>query len=181
VTGSVSLLDAPKQVAVNVDANVADDLGIGRLFERIGELVINLLDEEGGAHEGHAIRDHIGKSDAQLKNATRNTVKKILGIWVWKDQIGSFSSLTAANKLVNATLANNRALIKDIIEGRIGGGIAEAWFDAPTGYQSYLSKPEAEIEIRTTYGVRVVLVRDGSAKQGFRIKTAYPIYEPGKL
>jgi HK97 family phage portal protein len=181
VTGSVSLLDAPEQVAVNVDANVADDLGIGRLFERIGELVINLLDEEGGAHEGHAIRDHIGKSDAQLKNATRNTVKKILGIWVWKDQIGSFSSLTAANKLVNATLANNRALIKDIIEGRIGGGIAEAWFDAPTGYQSYLSKPEAEIEIRTTYGVRVVLVRDGSAKQGFRIKTAYPIYEPGKL
>jgi hypothetical protein len=33
VTGSVSLLDAPEQVAVNVDANVADDLGIGRLFE----------------------------------------------------------------------------------------------------------------------------------------------------
>ena len=178
VAGSVSLLSDAEQVALNIDPNVASDVGLGGIFQSVAEVLVNLLDEEGGNHKGHTIRDHVGKSDAQLKNATRDTVKKLLGVWVWKDEIGSFSSLTAADKLVNATLSLNQQLVRDIIDGLIGGGVAEAWFSTPTGYQSYLPKYDAAIEIRTTYGVRVVIVGDKNAPRGFRIKTAYPIYKP---
>jgi hypothetical protein len=156
-------------------------VGAGDLLHHIADFFIDLLDEEGGPHKGHTYRDHVGKSDTQLESATRDTIKRIAGAMVWKDEIGSFSSLSAANRLVNATLSLNEQLVRNIVEGAIGGGVAEAWFSTPTGYQSYLPKYDAAIEIRTTYGVRVVIVRDKNAPRGFRIKTAYPIHQPGNL
>jgi hypothetical protein len=176
VTGSVSLLGDAEQVALNIDPNVATDVGLADLFQSVADVLVNLLDEEGGAHDGHAIREHVGKSDAQLIRATELSKTKLGDRWYWKDEIGSFSSLEAANKLVNATLSRNRGLLESLIAGKVNGGVATAFFPYVTGYQSYAPKFNSTVQIRDTNGVRIVLVRDTTSKNGFRIKTAYPFY-----
>ncbi|ARN83678.1 hypothetical protein B1812_14965 [Methylocystis bryophila] len=91
------------------------------------------------------------------------------GIGVWEDRVGSFSSLAAANKLVNSTLAQNASVVDDVATGRVGGAKIESWFKSPTGYESYKPDLRAQPTIRDTFGVRVVLKHDSQSSRGFRI------------
>ena len=149
--------------------------GKGGQFRPKSEFLVDLAEEEGGAHGGHAISKHVGKSPEYLIRASENS-KIYAGLWkAWQDRIGSFSSLAAANKLVNSTLAQNASVVDDVAAGRIEAATIESWFNSPTGYESYKPKFESQATIRDTFGVRVRLKHDSKLERGFRIVTAFPI------
>jgi hypothetical protein len=93
---------------------------------------------------------------------------------VW-EAFGSFTSLQSAGKLVNATLSKNAAVVDRIARGELGGAAIKAWFDAPTGYESFAPRKAAQLAIRATSGVRVILRHDARSSRGFSIVTAFPI------
>lgn len=87
---------------------------------------------------------------------------------------GSFSSLEAANKLVNATIARNQAKIDLIVSGVSPREELDAEFNSITGYEAYARAERSRAYIRDTYGVRVVVVRDFRMEKGYRVDTAFP-------
>ncbi len=166
---------ASDDVALNLPGDIADavDLAITRIQESV--FGVDLAEDEGGPHDGHAIRDHVGKTDANLsERSVRNCIR--IGPWGFrKPSIGSFQSLTAANKLVNSTLSQNRGLVDEVVAGKELDAVLEAWFKTPTGKEAYAPKFSSSVEIRDTFGVRILIKRDRSSRRGFRIFTAFPI------
>ena len=136
---------------------------------------VDLAEEEHGLHRGHAIRDHVGKSDENLKQRSLKARISFGLFQLWKPRIGTFPSLGAANKLVNSALSQNSNVIDDVISGRRSQAVLEAWFKTPTGKEAFAPKFNSSTVIRDTYGVRVLIKRDRESTRGFRIFTAYPI------
>lgn len=132
-----------------------------------------MADEE--AQGNHAIARHVGRSKERLpQRADRNRI----GIGkrgLWEDRIGSFTSLTTANNLVPSTLARNSFIVKEVIAGKQRFAKIEAWFETPTGYESYRRRLQDPAIIRETFGVSVIMIHDSHRSKGFRVKTAYPI------
>jgi HK97 family phage portal protein len=59
---------------------------------------VDLIEEEGGSHQGHAISDHVGKTENNLSERSLRNRYRIGALGFWKKRIGSFLSLTSANK-----------------------------------------------------------------------------------
>lgn len=93
---------------------------------------ISLADEEGGQHRGHTIREHVGRSRTSLIRRVRRERTRILFITVGRRRDGSLSSLSSANRLVNATLAQNRAIVDEVASGRRRRAFVRGWFRSPT-------------------------------------------------
>jgi hypothetical protein len=136
---------------------------------------LDLAEEEHGLHRGHTIRDHVGKSDENLKQRSLRARISFGLFQLWKPRIGTFPSLGAANKLVNSALSQNTNVVDDVISGRRSHAVLEAWFKTPTGKEAFAPKFNSSTVIRDTYGVRVLIKRDRESTRGFRIFTAYPI------
>jgi len=125
---------------------------------------------------GHAIEGHVGKSEEFLLARARR-----LALDAERDgfadgiRVGSFSSLDAANKLVNATIAQNAAQVDLVTGGRSGRQELDSYFGAPTGYEAYARTERSQPYIRDTYRVRVVIVPDGRVTKGFRVDSAFPM------
>ncbi|MCQ4189697.1 RNase A-like domain-containing protein [Methylocystis suflitae] len=136
---------------------------------------VDLAEEERGPHDGHTIRDHVGKSDENLKQRSAITRTRVGPLGFWKPRIGSFHSLAAANKLVNSALSQNAALVEEVVKGGREAAILEAWFDTPTGKEAFAPKFNSSTTIRETFGVRILIRHDGAWPRGFRIFTAFPI------
>jgi hypothetical protein len=167
-------LSAGVQSAFNVDANVASDAG--RLIEPAGEIgFVDLLEEQGGAHRGHAYSEHVGKSEQYLIRRLEGNRIRVLDFGIWEDRIGSFTSLEGANKLVNATLSQHQNVVEEVAAGVRNGAALNAWFSGPTGYESFAATVRSQPVVRKTTGVRVVIVHSPLSPRGFRIKTAFPI------
>jgi uncharacterized protein len=166
--------EAGDQSAFNVDPNVSSDASSFRTPAADSGL-IDLLEEQGGDHGGHAYSDHVGKTREYLIRQTEDSRRQYGRIGVWKDRVGSFSSLEAGNKLVNATLAQNFIPVDDVAVGRRSRATIESWFGAPTGYESYAPTFHSRPTIRETWGVRVVLRHDPKSPRGFRVFTSFPI------
>jgi len=117
--------------------------GKGGQFRPKTEFLVDLAEEEGGAHRGHAIREHVGKSREYLIRRVENSRWRLGRLAFWEDRVGSFPSLGAANKLVNSTLAQNASVVDDVVSGKTRGAAIETWFKSPTGYESYkpISRP----------------------------------------
>jgi hypothetical protein len=94
----------------------------------------------------------------------------------WADGLreGSFPSLEAANKLVNSTIARNPDKVDKVVNGLSGKENLDAVFGSPTGSEAYAATERSQPYIRKTYGVRVVIVRDGQSEKGYRVETAFP-------
>ena len=90
-------------------------------------------------------------------------------------RIGSFSSLEAANKLVNATVAQNPDKVERVTSGSSPRQELEARFDSPTGYEAYARTERSQPYIRNTNGVVVVIVPDARTAKGYRVDTAFPV------
>lgn len=85
--------------------------------------------------------------------------------------VTTFSNRTEAERFVGETLRRNAAGIWRWLHGRSEHPLpVSARFGEPTGRAMFSQKSAAE----TVHGVRVVLVKDGRAPMGYRIKTAYP-------
>jgi hypothetical protein len=139
-----------------------------------GPFRLDYTEEERGLHDGHTIRDHVGKSDENLKQRSARTRTSVGPIGFWKPRIGSFHSLSAANRLVNSALSQNAALVEEVVKGGREAAILEAWFDTPTGKEAFAPKFNSSTTIRETFGVRILIRHDGASPRGFRIFTAFP-------
>lgn len=88
---------------------------------------------------------------------------------------GSFSSIQAANSLVNATLARNATIVEAVASGHSSDAFVTAEFGSITGTEAYRSSPLGEPHIRATTGVGVKIHHDPKQLKGFRVLTAYPL------
>jgi hypothetical protein len=139
-------------------------------------LPIDLLDEE--ARGGHAIAEHVGKTQAFLLEGVREAALAVaLGGFEVKGGLrsGSFPSLEAANKLVNATVSQNPEKVGVVVNGLLPIAVLEAQFGSPTGYEAFAKTERSKPFIRETNGVRVIILRDRNSPRGFRVLTAFPI------
>lgn len=89
---------------------------------------------------------------------------------------GSFSSLEAANKLVNSTIGQNQARVDRVASGTVQYDAIEQPFESPTGYEGYIRSTYSQAELRDTYGVKVVISHDPNSSRGYRIVTAFPVH-----
>jgi hypothetical protein len=136
---------------------------------------IDLLEEQ--RLGGHAIEGHVGKSQQFLLNRARQLALSAerKGDFVDGIRVGSFSSLEAANRLVNGTIAQNPAKIERVTSGQSPREELTGSFDSITGYEAYARTERSQPYIRDTDGVVVVIVRDRQAEKGYRVDSAFPV------
>ncbi len=135
---------------------------------------IDLLEEE--ARGGHAMEKHVGKSDEYLLNRVRT--ERVSG-FIFTEGLqaaSSFSSLPAANKLVNATLSSNSDVVDAVVSGERGNKLAAIirLFGTPTGKQAFANSGRSQPYMREAYGMKAIIRRDSSSPNGFLIFDAYP-------
>ncbi len=127
---------------------------------------IDILEEE--SRGAHTFERHVGKSDDYLRRRLENESR---------GAASSFTSIEAANKLINATIANNKDKVDRVVKGQESRDTLEWKFGSPTGYQMYKDSASSQARHRDTYWVRVVVERDVSNPRGFRLVTALPFNE----
>jgi len=136
---------------------------------------IDLLEEQ--RLGGHAIEGHVGKSHEFLLNRAREYALSAerKGDFFDGIRVGSFSSLEAANRLVNGTIAQNPVKVERVASGQSPKEELTGRFDSITGYEAYGRTERAQPYIRDTDGVMVVIVRDRQAAKGYRVDSAFPV------
>ena len=138
----------------------------------VGGRPVDILEEE--ANGGHTVRQHVGKSEQYLLARVRSEEGQFGIFTISRKRAGSFPSVEAAEKLVNATLAQNADTVAAVAGGRSSGAFVTSEFDTATGIEAYARTPRSEPYIRTTYGVGVLIAHDRRSRNGFRVITAYP-------
>lgn len=132
---------------------------------------------------GRARRSHLRAARQQPEEYLRARVlgsrRNVLGILsVGRKRAGSFSSVEAANKLVNSTLSQNQARVDAFVQGRFPMSLsfmyAHADFDSPTGYEAYAPNDRSQPTMRTTYGVTVLIRRTDRNERGYYVHSAWP-------
>jgi hypothetical protein len=135
---------------------------------------IDLRDEEAPIGRGHAIREHVGKSDAELSAQMIRKTARIANVYDRRE--GSFDSIESANDLVNRVLdaPENAARIADVVSGKEPVDLITSDFGFDTGRELYRLDPDTEPYMRVTNGVGVVIRFDPTKPRGYSIVTAYP-------
>jgi len=161
------------------------DTGFGNLLVPVQApgrtgLPIDLTEEE--AQGGHTIERHVAKPIEYLKaRVLGNRINIPLLGALGEKRAGSFTSLEAANKLVNMTVAAN----KDVVDAFVAGGVLHALpmqyifltTSRPTGYEAYAPNERSQPVIRDTFGVFVELWRSNKSSKGYYVLRAMPINE----
>lgn len=164
--------DGGQWTRIGGDGSVAaETIPIGSSTRRRG-YPIDLLEEE--QNGGHTIAAHVGKSAQHLLARVRAGRAFFGFATVALRRDGSFPSLEAANKLVNATIAQNQSVVELVASGILDEEFITATFPSRTGIEAYRPGERASPYLRDTYGVGVVIVHDPNASNGFRVITAYP-------
>lgn len=133
---------------------------------------VDLLEEERSG--GHTYRQHVGMSEEALKDRVRASILADPDPERHSIRSGSFTSLDAASKLVDATLARNRNILDLVAAGTIREQRVDADFSSLTGYEAYAPTIRSQPRVREAYGVGVYIRHDPSARNGFRVISAYP-------
>jgi hypothetical protein len=137
---------------------------------------IDLRDEEAPIGKGHAISEHVGKSDVELLAQMIGKTWRSAGVYDRRE--GSFDSIESANYLVNSALDAPKNVAE--VAAVASGIVRNQWLitlDIPgsvTGRELYRSSPDTEPYMRVTDGVGVVIQYDPTRPRGYRIVTAYP-------
>lgn len=145
-----------------------------------GNYGINLLDDE-GKNGAHTIKKHVHKNDEALLSEAKREQMRLLRAYVagrigyGEIRLGSFPSVESANKLVNATLSDNRGLVELFLLGPNDRLTIQTYFSVPIGREAYAKQIWNSFQIRDAYGVRMVLLKDPTAAKGYRVHTSYPI------
>lgn len=151
------------------------DTGAGtRLAQAEGTRRYSVILAEEEARGGHAMRMHVGKSDAELLATLRAMRIDTPFVTIAKDAHGSFASLESANDFVNRVLEAHAPMV-DLVAS---GAKSEAWlpqrFGYPTGRESFRPDAFAEPYMRPTYSVGVFIEHDARSPRGYTVITAYP-------
>lgn len=142
-----------------------------------GGYPVDILEED--MVGGHTFARHIGKPDEYLRARIFGSRTNIAGIiTTGKKRAGSFTSLEAANKLVNSVLAENRDKIDAFVAIKFPFILPVLYLNAdlarPTGYEAYAPDDRAYPQMRTTYGVTIRLIRTAVSKKGYHVHSAWP-------
>jgi HK97 family phage portal protein len=141
---------------------------------------VDLLEEQ--ALGGHTWQRHIAKPEEYLKariTGSRVNIPLIGG--VGEKRAGSFTSLEAANKLVNATISRpeNQVRLEALLRGGVANALPFTYLDAdfptPTGYEAFSPRPGVQPAIRTAYGVKVRVWRTNRTPRGWYVDSAWPL------
>mgnify|MGYP000848348417 CR=1 FL=1 len=138
---------------------------------------LDILGED--ALGGHTYERHVGKSEEYLKARIVGSRTNVAGIFtVGERRAGSFTSLEAANKLINSTLAQNGNRVDAVAAGRFPPSLpfmfVFADFDSPTGYEAFAPNDRAQPRMRPTYGVTVFIRRTSASEKGYYVHSAWP-------
>ncbi|MGB9364932.1 MAG: RNase A-like domain-containing protein [Xanthobacteraceae bacterium] len=122
----------------------------------------------------HIIENHVAKTDEELKARIRESQWRGLVARGGMDRNGSFDSIESARDFISQTIANNPADV-----ARVAGGEEKtkflAWrFGYQTGREAILDAPDAEVRMRPTYEVGVLIAHDPRADFGYRVVNAFP-------
>ena len=124
---------------------------------------IDILEEE--SRGAHILKRHVGKNEDYLRR--RIETEDI-------DAAGSFTSVEAANKVINAAIKANKDKVRQVVTGQMSRAVLEWKPESITGYEMYKPSPNSQARRGDTYWVRVVIERDVSNPRGFRLVTALP-------
>jgi hypothetical protein len=138
-----------------------------------GGYPVDLLEER--ELGGHAIEGHVTSRQAVV-NAVRDGIDyaRRNGDSTADMRQSSFTSLEAANKLVNATISEHPDQVSRVVSGFSPKETLHSEFKTPTGFEAYAKDETSRIILSDTYAVRVVIVPDGRVVKGFRVDTAFP-------
>jgi len=134
-----------------------------------GRYFIDLAQEE--VLGGHTIQEHVGKSDEYLKNRVNDFQNENRKPPFYA---GTFTSIGAATKLVNATIAKYPTTVAAVASGLMSYATLDASFGSPTGQQAIGLSNSGSPYMDDTYGVKVIIVYDPNLLRGFKVHTAYP-------
>ncbi|MBY5934863.1 hypothetical protein KUV51_17780 [Tateyamaria omphalii] len=134
----------------------------------------DLLEHE--VRGGHTIAQHVGKSDDFLLRSVTTPRVRSPFLSLYRYRHGSFSSLEAARKLTNSNLANNAALVEDVVSGRRNRAFLTSEFSSPTGMEAFRmnQRRSSHVILRRTFGVGTVIEHAPDMPDGFIIITSYP-------
>jgi hypothetical protein len=163
------------QTALNVNPHVASDVAPDVTPAQGAGYPVYLAEQE--QQGGHTIERHVAKSEDYLIRRSEATRIKIGRTDQW-EAFGSFTSLQAAGKLVNSTIADNQEIVDRVAAPKDQRGLDQAEiekvFVQPTGYESYAQSGGAKFQIRPTYSVKVIIRHDENMKCGYRVVTSFP-------
>ena len=141
--------------------------------ERQGYPVDLLEERELG---GHTIERHVGRSNESLLNDVRQAQRYSRETGFSEElRVGSFSSLQSANRLVNSTLSQNADKVDSVASGLSSRERIDGQYSSVTGLEAYARNERSQVNLRATYGVRVIIVRDERSNKGYRVDTAFPV------
>ncbi len=140
---------------------------------------IDLRDQEAPGGIGHALKDHVGKSNYELLERIDNErYVEYFGnnrVVIYTTAIGTFRSIQDANAFVNDALRANMDTVNAVARGDLEKATIDHRIGSITGYESYRSGGDEPATIRQTFEVRVVLRNLPNSASGFGIRTAFPV------
>jgi hypothetical protein len=125
-----------------------DEDGAGVILAAEDGRPIDLLEEE--ARGGHAVRAHVGKSEEYLISRAWESARGRNVVLAEGIRMGSFSSVEAAERLVNSTIAQNTDLVNQVVRGEKEGAQLYASFRTATGSEAYLRNLQSSAYMRET-------------------------------
>ncbi|WP_246685388.1 RNase A-like domain-containing protein [Methylobacterium sp. WL103] len=149
-----------------------DDARIVHVSDDADRRYTVVLSEE-EARGGHTLREHVGKTDAEMMGrvlASRRTFP-VIDYGIRRD--GSFESVESASDYVNRTLEQNAAEVDDVATGKRSNAFITSRFGYRIGREAYTAG-QLEPYMRTTYGVGIFILHEPRSPRGYRIYTAYP-------
>ena len=164
------------RVAINLPrGTISDGDAILPVQDRASGYPVDLRNEE--ARGGHTIAEHVAKSDGYLK---RRLQEELVAAQRKRDEgsgfrVGSYVSLDAATRLVNATVARHEPEVREVAVGSAAFAHLKSEFEAPTGYEAYAPTGRSQPYIRETTGVFVLIYHDPQSERGYRVRTSYPV------
>ena len=125
---------------------------------------------------GHAIRDHVGKSGAELiaeqEDNRIDTPTQGGMISIYRLSESSYDSWESANDLVNRLLQGRTQDVDKVASGEEPSLWIEKRFGSPTGMEAIPT--QNGLKTRPTFNAGVFIVHDDRVPRGYRVQTAYP-------
>jgi hypothetical protein len=133
-----------------------------------------LEDEE--INGGHALEEHVYKSEAEALALVQKDKYNILGFVIdrWRGE-GLFLSRESANDYVNRVLEENQETVDLVASGQQQEASLIKRFGSVTGKEAYRPDSNSDPYIRKTYEVRVEIRHNPNRERGYTVITAYPM------
>ena len=146
-----------------------------------GRYSVNLDEEEAPRGIGHTLREHVGKSDAELMRKLDEDWQRFrtgrFEITEYRPAQESSCLRESSNDFVNRTLEENKETVDRVASGAQDRATLEKRLGYVTGKEPFRANGDAEPYVRSTYGIRMVIRDDLRSENGYRVYTAFPVNE----